>query len=391
MGMTREWVTWLLLGIVIMGPTSALAQPDLSQRRQVGTLIVYADDRRSNLYYYAPNELTLAELLPGKPDLHVLQIRYTGTAAGGDQGRQVYRSLLNFRVRMPAVTVDELQVAKGILSPRADFIELRPLPIRRVEAALVYTALNAEAERSKPTALPAGYFQESEKEKPTTSDVYWSERIYTLSLDNDTAQVFWSAFQKGQVVLSLGYAFMADGVEHDANIVKLTGSAELIEALQGQIGKQSSDPRQRTIAVVRTGAFAVTADAGKWPDLFKRIDLNDRVPPGYATIDIYCYDFQSRDIQVYEKRVEIEAEGVTGDLVRVDTKFRGKQPDIYARNLRFPFAVRLDRPYRYRVVTTALDGTMTVTPWLTQENWVRILDVTEPSVAQAPKEEDQDP
>lgn len=374
-----------------MGPTPALAQPDLSQRKQVGTLIVYADDRRSNLYYYAPNELTLAELLPGKPDFHVLQMRYTGTAAGGDQGRQVYRSLLNFRVRMPAVTVDELQAAKGILSPRADFIELRPLPIRRVEAVLVYTALNAEAEPSKPTALPAGYFQESEKEKTTSSDVYWSERIYTLSLDNDTAQVFWSAFQKGQVVLSIGYAFLADGVEHDANIVRLTGSAELIEALQSQIGKQSSDPRQRTITVVRAGAFAVTADAGKWPDLFKRIDLNDRVPPGYAALDIYCYDFQRRDIQVYEKRVEIEAEGVAGDLVRIDTKFRGKQPDIYARNLRFPFAVRLDRPYRYRVVTTALDGTMTETPWVMQDNWVRILDVTELSVAQTKKEEDQDP
>ncbi len=381
---TTQWRIWLLSGALLSATTSALAQPDLKNSKQVGTLIVYADDRWSNLYYYAPNALTLAELFPGKPDLRVLQMRYTGTAAGGDQGHQVYRSLLSFRIRMPAITVDELQAAKRLLSPSVETIELRPLPIRRVEAVLVYTSLSREAERSQPTTLPAGHFQESEEEHTTPSNVYWSERIYTLSLDNDTAQVFWSAFQKGQVVLSVAYAFMADGVEDDVDNVKLTGSSELIEALEAQIRKHSSDPHQRTTVVVRAGAFAVTTDAEKWPDLFMRVDLNDRIPPGYAALDIYCYDFQKRDIDVYEKRVDIEAEGVAGDPVRIETRFRGRQPEIYARNLRFPFAVRLDRPYRYRVVTTALDGSMTETPWQVQANWVMILDITSPSTVQVP-------
>ena len=381
---TTQWRIWLLSGALLSATTSALAQPDLKNSKQVGTLIVYADDRWSNLYYYAPNALTLAELFPGKPDLRVLQMRYTGTAAGGDQGHQVYRSLLSFRIRMPAITVDELQAAKRLLSPSVETIELRPLPIRRVEAVLVYTSLSREAERSQPTTLPAGHFQESEEEHTTPSNVYWSERIYTLSLDNDTAQVFWSAFQKGQVVLSVAYAFMADGVEDDVDNVKLTGSSELIEALEAQIRKHSSDPHQRTTVVVRAGAFAVTTDAEKWPDLFMRVDLNDRIPPGYAALDIYCYDFQKRDIDVYEKRVDIEAEGVAGDPVRIETRFRGRQPEIYARNLRFPFAVRLDRPYRYRVVNTALDGSMTETPWQVQANWVMILDITSPSTVQVP-------
>ena len=41
-----------------------------------------------------------------------------------------------------------------------------------------------------------------------------------------------------------------------------------------------------------------------------------------------------------------------------------KQPDLYARSLRFLFAVRLDRPYRYRVVTIYDDGQVHEPAWI---------------------------
>lgn len=372
---TIGWMIGLIIAVFAAFGRPAAAQPDLRSARQAGSLIVYADDRRPGLYYYAPSELTLAELSPGKPDLHFLQMRYTGTVAGGDQGNQIYRSLLNFRVLMPAIGAQELQAAKRMLSPRAD-AELRPLPIRRIEAVLVYAPVTGEAERSKPEPLPAGHFQETEDEKKPTPDVYWTERIYTLALDNDTSQLFWSALQKGQVVLSVGYAFMADGIADESPTLKLTGPAELTDALRARLDSGSAGAQQKTTFAVRAGAFAVTVEAQKWPDLFKRVDINERMPPGYAAIDIYCYDFQKHNTDIYEKHVDIEAEGIEGRPVNIQTRFRRQQPDIYARSLRFPFAVRLDRPYRYRVVTIQSDGQIYETPWQVRTSWTQVLDVT---------------
>jgi hypothetical protein len=182
--------------------------------------------------------------------------------------------------------------------------------------------------------------------------------------------------QQGQVVLSVGYAFMADGVANEAPQVTLTGPAELTDALRARINSGSTNPRQRPAFAVRAGAFAVTVDAIKWPDLFKRVDLNERMPPGYAALDVYCYDFQRQEAGIYEKHVDIEADGVGGRPVSIQATFQRKQPDIYARSLRFPFAVRLDRPYRYRVVTVLSDGRIQATPWQVRTNWTQLLDVT---------------
>ena len=43
-------------------------------------------------------------------------------------------------------------------------------------------------------------------------------------------------------------------------------------------------------------------------------------------------------------------------------RFGRDQPDLYARSVRFGVAVRLDRPYRYRVTEIADDGTSTRQP-----------------------------
>ena len=169
---------------------------------------------------------------------------------------------------------------------------------------------------------------------------------------------------------------MADGVANEAPQVKLTGPAELTDALRARIDGGPTDPQQRPTIAIRAGAFAVTVDALKWPDLFKRVDINERMPPGYAALEVYCYDFQKQEARIYEKRVEIEAEGVGGRPVSIQARFHRKQPDIYARSLRFPFAVRLDRPYRYRVVTILSDGQIHETPWQIRTSWTQLLDVT---------------
>jgi hypothetical protein len=122
---------------------------------------------------------------------------------------------------------------------------------------------------------------------------------------------------------------------------------------------------------------SVTADAARWPQIVRRVDINDSAPPGYAAMDIYCYDFsQGADSALYEKQIEIQADGIGGRPVSITTSFSRSQPDLYARSVRFPVAVRLDRPYRFRVVEISQDGNSSATPWRTQSSWTDLLDVT---------------
>jgi hypothetical protein len=359
----------------------AVAQPDLTSGKQAGALTVYADDRRPTLYYYGPKELELAQLDDGKPDVHFLLMRYVGNAAAGDRGMIVHRSLLSLHVILPTIHAEEIRTAKQALRTGGSDVELRPLPIRRLEAALIYTPVGTTEVQAAPETLPKGHFQEAENSSGTSSsDSYWTDRVYTLSLDSATAQMFWSALQKGQVVLSVGYAFIADGVAPPDVQVQLKGSKALTVELDRQINESGVAPKSSTPlrSVVRAGAFSVSADAQKWPDLFVRVDLNEQVPPGYASLDVYCYDFQQGESDLYEKRVEIDAESVNGRRMSLQTSFKRKQGDIYARTLKFPFAVRLDRPYRYRVVETTRSGEMRHMPWTERTSWAPILDVTTP-------------
>jgi hypothetical protein len=354
------------------------AAPELRASRPAGPLTVYPDDRRSALFYYPPGDLALATGAEGRPDLHLLEMRYTGNVAGGDQGKAVFRSLLSFKVRMAGPTPEELRKAAAALTAAGTRRpELRPLPIRRLDTALVYTAAGAPAAAERP--LPEGHFEASGKESGGT----WSERIYSLALDPATADLFWQALRAGQIVLSVGYAFYADGLGPDRPLAELTGTPALVAELRRRLaappgaGEEGPAPAEPAPVLVRAGAVAITVDAGRWPDLLRRVDVNESVPPGYAALDLYCYDF--RDALrpgLYEKQVEIEAQAVGGGRAMLTTLFRRAQPELYARSLRFPVAVRLDRPYRYRVIETFDDGRTVASPWTDRGSWTELLDVT---------------
>jgi len=144
--------------------------------------------------------------------------------------------------------------------------------------------------------------------------------------------------------------------------------------VEEKLGEREPEPGSH---LVRAGATSVTADAARWPDLLRRVDINEGIPPAYALLDIYCYDFRDElRADLYLKRVQIEAEGVAGDPVHREVIFERSAPDLYAHSLRFPFAVRLDHPYRYRVIEVSRDGRVTEGNWIKVESWARPLDVT---------------
>jgi hypothetical protein len=109
-----------------------------------------------------------------------------------------------------------------------------------------------------------------------------------------------------------------------------------------------------------------------------KIDINDRLPPGYASLDIYCYDFQQDLVPgQFAKRVEIEALSPTGKIVRTAIAFSRSSPEIYGQLLRIPRAVDFTAPYRYRVISVMETGELKeIIAWTERERWAEMLDIT---------------
>ncbi len=407
---TMKHLTYLALAclVLLMVLDTAVATPDLRIPRTAGPLTVFSDDQRADLFYYPPGELVLSTTSDGKPDLHFLQIRYTGNVSSGDRGTPIYRSLLSFRIVMAGPTTVQVQAAKTALiaSGARRNLELRPLPISRMEAALVYapitTAVPAataspspaetlpDAPQSSVQTLPPGHFEEAEGAGQVRNG-YWSQRIYTLSLEPEASQIFWETLQRGQVALSIAYVFYSTGIGPENPIEELSGSPELVAELRRHLavrrGDDATGERPRTPEyLVRAGATAITLEAQRWTDLFRRIDVNQQnAPPGYALVDVYCYDFNnSLRPDLHEKQVELVAEGIAGRPVKQLVYFKRSQPELYSRSLRFPVAVRMDRPLSYRVREVGADGTEKVSAWQERASWIDLIDVTTQSPASNP-------
>lgn len=361
-------------------PRPAIAAPSWRTQRLMGSLILYQDDARPTRWYYAPAELQVATDAEGRPDFRFLETRYMGTAVSRDQGAFTTKSLVTFRVKLPRASATDLaNAARDLAGAGGGPVEIRPFPIRRIETALVYASIGAP----DTTALPPGRFESSDEAAGPTGESYWAERVYTMGLDELTAQAFRAALEKGQVYLSLGYAFVGPALSSDWGIGELTGSSvlvsELKKSLQAGGAKDSAATDSVRLHVVRAGAIEVGLDTKRFPDLMRRVDLNDRAPPGYAALDVYCYDFNNElRPDLAEKEVEIDAEGVTGKRITLSASFTSDQPDLVSSGIRFPVAVRLDRPYRYRVHEVQKNGMERAGPWRERASWSRILDVTSP-------------
>lgn len=370
----------LLLPALLAGAAPSLAMPDFSGSRTAGSLTVYSDDARRDVFYYGPGDLALATTADGAPDLHLLYARYFGTAAAGDAGARLFRSLLTFTVVMRRPTGAVLQEAKTMLvaagAPAA--VELRPLPLARLDAALVYTPIGAAA----PDLLTDSELEPAGSDTALEDNAYWSRRTFAVGLDPETAQLMWQAMERGQVAMSVGYAFYARGLPPDRPIDSLQGRPEIVSALRKKLDAHPGAPGDAAV-LVRAGALGVTADRQKWPALFRRVDLNASLPPAYGVLPVYCYDFNNGlRPDLYEIDVELDAEGLNGRRVLTRVVFRGDQPDVYVRSLRFAVAVRLDRPYRYRTLLVTHDGEITAAAWQSRETWAEALMIaSRPDVA----------
>jgi hypothetical protein len=355
-------------------------QPVKNMMRVIEGLEIFPDHKSPGLFYYGPGKLQLASDVDGKPKFQFIQMRYTGTGVYGDRGENRFLNIIEFSVSMEEPEIGVIDKVKSLIGVR--HAELRPFPIRSVDAVLIAPVRSGEHNRHQKVGdgVP---LQAVDKPEVTTGVSYWRERTFTLRLEDHEAQLIEDQLQEGQLALSLGYSFQADFVAGRVSDGVFSGrNTTRADPFNPATALQSD-----TIIATHTigsDAFPIYLDVLKWPDLIRKVDINEGVPPAYAALEVKCFDF-TNDLRpdLAMKAIDIEATGVSGRPVILNTKkFIASTPDHNIIQIRFPYAIRLDEPFRYRVTEWTKAGTRKTSDWITAESWVTSLDITTPAQQQ---------
>ncbi len=347
------------------------AQPDLARGFTIENWLVFPDFKQAGRYYYSPGPMVLATTPGGKPDAVFLMMRQTGSQADGRANQFHYNSLFQCRVQMENPGADRLQrmIEKLKSNLPAQAVTLDPLPIWKTEVLLAIPTVEGKEKTY------TGILENSETDE---AGEYWSERLFTTKIGNADAQLLEKALSIGQSTLHLQYTFFSKGTAPSSSME--------LQKLDQEVAGDSTVSNLTTIAErdtqislqpVFSDALMLGFDTRKYPDLIRKIDVNAQAPPGYALLEVRCYDFNNalrKDL--FAKRIEVEAEGVGGQKVKTKRTFFAAQPDVYVQSLRFPYAVKLDRPLRYRVMELSEDRAPFSSAWVVWKNWNAMIDIT---------------
>lgn len=361
-----------LTALLLTGFAVLQAQPNYESKTEVNGRQIFRDGKIKNKYYYGPGKLSLSTDSDGKPVFQLVTIRYTGTQITNDRNEKRFTNILNFGVTMePMTAAAKAGIKKSMNLPAA--AELTPLPIRHLAATIV-SGLGKGSDQDV-IRKQAGSDQPSD----TGPGIFWTERTFTVSLDNHEAQILHEQYKNGAIAVSLNYTFYANVLKIEEEIVQISGDSVMVESLNNEIGEMQRDTQLVSYPVLGD-ALSISIDVTKFPDAIRKIDVNEQsIPPAYAALEVKCFDFavDSRpDLSM--KTVEIEAQSVTNVPVVIKTKFFKKQPDITGKFVSFPYAVFLDKPIRYRVNESDLDGESTYSPWTVLEQNANLIDITTP-------------
>lgn len=375
-----HWSSFIFL-LFYLSSGIILAQPDMARKFMFDDFVVYRDAKVYDLFYYLPGDLQVAVDEEGKPDFKLLMMRYTGTSAYDDQGNSRFRNLMQMRIIHSSLPAEELTAIKQKLRAFAPDPELRAFPVKNLKTVIVYSVVGEDSHQEGSVADQESHF--SQENTFINKGEYWKERIYVIRLDNASANIFWDALQNQQTILSVGYAFYSEVFNSLRTNLNMSGTTGAVEKLNEMMKVESENARADTVLdtrVIKAGAFEVIIDTERWPDLISKVDINEQIPPDYAAINVYCYDFNNELLQdLAQKKIEVEATGVSGGKITLKYTFRKDTPDIYACDLKFPYAVRIDTPYRYRITEITTGGVITRTEWIIKGSWHEILDITSKS------------
>jgi hypothetical protein len=353
------------------------AQPMSASSLVVEGEKLYKDSKKSNVLYYLPPSYELMNEADGKPAISLIKMRYTGTTATGDKGVSKFNNLVQFRVGVAPDHVKRLNELKTVLKRMYPRAELRMMPVRKFSSLLVFAKSGGT---DTAHIINTGYAEPTD-ENAEVNNSYWNERVISFRVNNFDAQLVEAELRSKQMAMSFSYAFytnMAGSGNDDTSVYR---DGKVLPEAKSFFRKQEENDNDTTsqLALIKADVFPVMVDVQRWPAAIQQVDINERIPAKYALLDVYCYDFNNElRPDLYAKKVEIKAISVNGSEISTAFSFRQNKPDVYAKSIRFLYAVKFDKPYSYRITEISNEGEAQAGQWTVKKEWSEILDITSP-------------
>ena len=355
-------LTVLILTLLKLNCLTGLSQVNFEKSIQIQGLRLYQDIKKEGTYYYVSTAIEVAKDREGNPEFRMVMMRYTGRRLSQDQQKKMFKNIAQFRVVIKSPSPETLNVIKAQLGN----VELKSIPLNHTESFLIYTPI---VPNEKELVLNG-----VSEEISNLSD----ERIFTIMMSNEDAQLLEKAFQKGQTLISVGYAFFVEGIVAERPFMETEIQNKLNSKFNNfLIGFADSLRQKNSTKIVLVGAGAtevlLPVDYAKF---VKKVDINEQLPAEYAAIDVRCYDFNNElRTDLYAKKVEIEAISIDGTPITIQATFYRRFPEVYIKHLKFNYAVKVDTPLRFRIIEINDSGNTFIKGWVIRNEWGQI-DIT---------------
>lgn len=362
--------------VCVAGP--AYAAPRLDAGFTLDSQLVFPDHERTDVYYLSPPPVRIAEI-DDRPDIKLSLTYYVGSGLRDDRDKRIARWALQVGIeRTPRSSVMRARFEAMLKTEVGRGAELHEIPVLGVPTSVEFGTIDTPEDR-----LRLGYghvLGKSAADKTSGSgradSAYWTKRKLSFHLGPFDGVALREAMQEGGALMTVSYGYRVAGVvrdqdsewmrDHDVATRKTPGAPEPIW--------------QPTTRLVAPDSLAIDIDAKAHPDFVSTTDLHTLAPPGYAGLLVLSTDFQldPADYLFEEKEVEIEASSVAGSPVRTTVRFPADDPEVTLLRADFGYAVRVDRPYRYRIRAYDLEGQELVSDWVQEDQWARPLDISGP-------------
>ena len=255
--------------------------------------------------------------------------------------------------------------------------EVRMMPVRKFSSLLVFAGSGGT---DTAHIIKTGYAEPTD-ENAEVNNSYWNERVISFRVNNFDAQLVEAELKSKQLAMSFSYAFytnMSGSGNEDTSVYR---DGKILPEAKSFFREQEENDTDTTsqLAMIKADGFPVMVDVQRWPGIIQQVDINERIPAKYALLDVYCYDFNNElRPDLYAKKVEIKATSVNGSEISIAFSFRQNKPDVYARSIRFLYAVKFDKPYSYRITEINNEGEAQAGQWIVKKEWSELLDITSP-------------
>ena len=308
------------------------ADPVLNQMKTIAEkIVVFPDHQSARSYYYVPSTLNISQSF-GKPQFFFYKYVYIKQDSSGTT--QTAGGVLSLSIELS----DEKPALEQMMGGSYEY---KVVPIETMRSTLLYNTIGGEKSEGKGTTEP---------EELAGRVTPFTKKSFSIPLGRETASYLWKIFEeKKSLGLSIDCEFSYDGYE---------------------LKEGKYEEAERTDRMSIPVAVSMERD----PDLFKVINLANKVSFTYRTLTVLCFDFANEvNPDVMKKTVEVKIETAKGQK-DFKTVFFSKDVEPQ-QELSFNIPEKKGGTYQYRVMRVFKDGRSEKGDW--KEGNDAYLDVSE--------------